>query len=140
MTENPDQIQVSEDDMKEALSELINIKFEDWTHTHDVVLEEYKKVKNDIISGKIPDGKTIEETKEDFKRMYAISKKIPGYRKVHNIKFAIKYVADGKGSKRKIETIYRGKNKDLQNTIWNIEDIIGENRCIYIITVAIICE
>ena len=139
MINNHNQIQMSEVEIKEALRSVLNINITMWTRTHDAILEEYKNVKKEIISGKIKDGNTIEEANEDFKSIYTFySENFRDYGKVFNIAWAIKYVAEGKFSKNEIETIYRGKTKDLQET--HSINIMENNHYIYMATVAIIWE
>jgi ArsR family metal-binding transcriptional regulator len=138
MINTPDQIQVTEDKMKEALIKLLDIKI--WKGTHDEILDVYKNVKDDIIKKRWNDGETIKVAKEDFKAMYDFfSEHFCQCGEVFTIAFAIKMVAEGRVSKNEIETLYRGKNKSLQDVYYNIEEIVGNDHYIYMATVAIIC-
>lgn len=139
MNNNPNQIQVSKDEWKEALIDLLDIKHKDWTCTHDDILGEFKKVKEDILSGEIKDGDTIKEAKEDFKKFYDFfSKNYRRYGKVYILKAVIRFIAEGRVNKKEIETILRGKSKDLQENYYI--EIVKNNHYIYIATVAIIRE
>lgn len=136
---NINQIQVSEEEMKEALRILLGIDYEKWTWTHDDIFKKFKKVKEDIISGEITDGDTINEAKEDFKIMYDFFfKTFNRYGKSYILKVAIKFIAEGKVSKKEIEGIYKGKTEDLLKE--KKVDFLENNNYIYIATAVIIIE
>ena len=136
---NINQIQVSEEEMKEALGILLGIDYEKWTWTHDDIFKEFKKVKEDIINGEIKDGNTIKEAKEDFKEICNLFyKRFPRHGKMFVLKSAIKLIAEGRVSKEKIEDIYRGKTEDLLKE--KKVDILENNNYIYTATVIIILE
>ena len=136
---NINQIQVSEEEMKEALRILLGIDYEKWTWTHDDIFKEFKKVKEDILNGEITDGDTINEAKEDFKIMYDFfSKKFRRYGKSYILKAVIKFIAEGRVSKEEIEGIYKEKTEDLLKE--KKVDILENTNYIYIATVVIILE